>query len=931
MKNTSRFFCTLAALGLAAACTDSDSTGGSHAEGGTSNVGTGGASDVGTGGASDVGTGGTGDIGTGGASDVGTGGTGDIGTGGASDVGTGGAGEFGAGAPGHVGGGIATAGRAAAGAAGSSGVVSTGGSGGLDLASPVDIGYVAAPIIDRAPLLSGTTSEVVYSAVVPGYDLPLDVAEISNLSTDLSGSSLIGWTADAEAKLAAHGIVLLPGGVGLKRFDQAYARLKAADAPTLVTTDSTLHLYHLFFDQVLKSLEMNELIPVYETLLPAVVDRLRGLYAALDGDTAEAARRSTAALAVAAKLMFPDTFSVPPEAATEVNDVIELVNASQGFAPEPIFNHDCSEDLACSGHDLSDEDYEAGAACFCEDYSQYKPRGHYTEHPALERYFRGAMYLGRIGLRLKSPMETRMAAVLTSAMAATSVPFRGAELPAMTLWDRLRRVTSFFVGAPDDLTFIEYDQVLREVYGENFQLTALEAQTQLDTLRTRLRELRAPKIQSGIVQSYANLTEQTQGLRFLGQSFAFDSYALGQLVFDHVGPNVDHADYQYVVDYPDDVIINGNYCSKGAGYTGNFASCDGQSEADWAWLCCKALALASLEGRPELTDLCRLLPKGLDVAAAYGSSRAEEHLAPDHGYCGYADQLAGLQSETAAFTDEDHYSSLYTGWLHSLNPLFERNYTGFPSWMSADAYRDKALQTGLTSWAELRHDTILYVKQSYTSGVGGSATTGGNGPVAPEVNRYYVEPQPEVYSRLSDLTRLTQNGLSELEMLAEGLDGPIGRLEVLLDRLKSISIAELQHQVLEDADQNYIKGIGATFESIITSIGSATAIAPEPPSGPAVLVQAVEGDPYKTTVVADVHTDGNTQRVLEVGSGYIDWVAVVNLDPTGALVANIGPAFSYYEFPQPLSQRLNDDEWDAMLTGPEPPARPPFVAELYAE
>jgi hypothetical protein len=519
-----------------------------------------------------------------------------------------------------------------------------------------------------------------------------------------------------------------------------------------------------------------------------------------------------------------------------------------------------------------------------------------------------------------------MAAVLTSAMASTSVTFRGAEVPAMELWDRLRRVTSFFVGAPDDLTFLEYDRVLQEVYGEEFELTALEDRTQLGALQARLREERAPQILSGMMQWYLDLTEQTQGLRFLGQSFAFDSYALGQLVFDHVGPNVDHADYQYVVDYPDDVIIGQNLCWRSVDTTGNFASCEGQNEADWAWLCCKALAIGTLEDRPELADVCRLLPKGLDVAAAYGSTRAAQHLEPDRGFCSYADQLASLQSETAAFTDEDHWRTLYTGWLHSVSPLFERDYTGLPTWMGGDTYRDKALQTGLASWAELRHDTILYVKQSYTAGTGGSSA------MPPEVNRYYVEPQPEVYSRLADLTRMTRDGLSSLGMLAEGLEHPVQDLQALLERLTSISIVELQHEVIGTADQDYIDNVGGIFERIIKNIGSATATAPDPSSDPyPMLVQTVEGDPYKTTVVADVHTDGNTQRVLEVGSGYVDWVVVVNLDPTGALVASIGPIFSYYEFPHPMDDRMNDDAWNTMLAGSEAPPRPPFVSDLYAE
>ena len=46
------------------------------------------------------------------------------------------------------------------------------------------------------------------------------------------------------------------------------------------------------------------------------------------------------------------------------------------------------------------------------------------------------------------------------------------------------------------------------------------------------------------------------------------------------------------------------------------------------------------------------------------------------------------------------------------------------------------LSTQLASWAELRHDTILYAKQSYTSGIMCSF---------PDV---FVDPYPALYERL---------------------------------------------------------------------------------------------------------------------------------------------------------------------------------------
>jgi hypothetical protein len=73
-------------------------------------------------------------------------------------------------------------------------------------------------------------------------------------------------------------------------------------------------------------------------------------------------------------------------------------------------------------------------------------------------------------------------------------------------------------------------------------------------------------------------------------------------------------------------------------------------------------------------------------------------------------------------------------------------------------------------------------------------------------------------------------------------------------------------------------------------------------------------------MIADVHTDVNTQKALEVGTGYIDWIIVAHKSKDGTIGLAVGPIFSYYEFPQPMSDRLTDEKWRALL--PNNPARP---------
>ena len=168
--------------------------------------------------------------------------------------------------------------------------------------------------------------------------------------------------------------------------------------------------------------------------------------------------------------------------------------------------------------------------------------------------------------------------------------------------------------------------------------------------------------------------------------------------------------------------------------------------------------------------------------------------------------------------------------------------------MQTKFWQDKELNTALASWTQLRHDTILYVKQSYTMAEKG-------GMFQPPVVGY-VEPVPEFYSRLLALTKMTNQGIENLlsPETSEKLDVSAGldRLAEILERLKLISIKELENQPLDDGEYNFIESFGSISENLIETISGGNA-------DPSV---------YKTVLVADVHTDGNTKKVLEEGAGF---------------------------------------------------------------
>lgn len=60
-------------------------------------------------------------------------------------------------------------------------------------------------------------------------------------------------------------------------------------------------------------------------------------------------------------------------------------------------------------------------------------------------------------------------------------------------------------------------------------------------------------------------------------------------------------------------------------------------------------------------------------------------------------------------------TNIYQGWLGALRALSSPTKARhFPQAMQTEAWAMKNLNTQLASWTQLRHDTILYVKQSFT-------------------------------------------------------------------------------------------------------------------------------------------------------------------------------------------------------------------------
>ncbi|RLE59464.1 MAG: hypothetical protein DRJ35_05700 [Thermoprotei archaeon] len=646
--------------------------------------------------------------------------------------------------------------------------------------------------LSYSPFKTNYTEPEIVNPNAPQYSLPLKLEDIYN-------KDQLRLDNKALKIFLNNGFVVIPGHE--KDLAEIYIRFDEDNIPIVITTDSVLFLYHSFYETILIRLEKREFIPTLTKLLKGLLTTTDKLYKTLeDKDLKAAAKLDVAYLSVPLVLLDPK-FSPPDYVKGEVFEEVSLIlHADKTMYNSPIFG-------------------------YREDYTQYKPRGHYTESEEMKNYFRAMMWLGRMRFEAfaedeeKSRLQTLAALLLAFASNTTSIE----GTPALKLWYKIYLPTAFMVGESDDPTIVDYIKLAKEVYGE-LSVPALMDKDKLDEFRMRVKEISHSKIQSSPI--FPEERSQLVGLRFMGQRFILDGYIHQQLCHSRVK-------YRFKV-------------------------------------------------------------KGLDVMAALGSDWALKYLEEDiKKYPDYKPQLEKLREEVSQIPKEEWYSNLYMGWLYAIKALLEKVPSGYPTFMQTDAWLDKNLNTAHATWAQLRHDTILYAKQPYAELTAVPPKKG--------YRHGFVEPNPKLYARLKNLVEATLNGLKELGLLDEDLGEKLVHFRDLLAKLEVISEKELGGESLTEEEISFIRSFGHEVSYLLA---------------------AGEERVRDPRIVADVYTDPNSGMVLEVATGYFDTIIVAYMTPDGRIYAGFGAVMSYYEFYWPQTDRLTDEQWRSYLEKEAVPPRP---------
>lgn len=414
---------------------------------------------------------------------------------------------------------------------------------------------------------------------------------------------------------------------------------------------------------------------------------------------------------------------------------------------------------------------------------------------------------------------------------------------ALDVWKNIYDPTVFIVGKADDLGIYEYGALSDKVFGATPDLQAFASADKMAEFASEAKNLPPPQINSMWVWIWQDRDQVTKGFRFMGQRFTLDEYVFGELMWRKVG----------TLEKPRD------------------------------------------------------LPVALDFFAAQGSQEAEKILTEmgEPEYANYTAQMEKVKKQIASLQVDSWTQNLYWSWLYALQPVFAEKGSQYPAFMQTDAWARKDLQTALSSWTELKHDTILYAKQVMAEMGGGPNEKPPKG---------YVEPNPEAYARLGALAEMTRSGLSARNLLDETTSGNLGGLIDELTFLQRIAEDELNQQPISDEDYWRIQYYGGWLESMTI----AAADREGDPTGRGYL------EDQKSALVADVAT--GIGRVLEEGVGYPTLIYVAL--PGGTHQIALGAVYTYYEFQVTPDQRMTDATWQSLLESGKAPEAPKWVSDF---
>ena len=311
-----------------------------------------------------------------------------------------------------------------------------------------------------------------------------DLGGIANLKTFLSAAPL---APEHRMMLAKQGFFVAPANMPEPQF--VYGENDYANVPSLITTDTVLHLFHLAFDSTLRNAEQSHLAPRVVELTAKMIGATTELRKSQkNAEDAEAARRVVAYFGVADRL-FGQSTPLPEDVKDDVRAELASIAAHTGFAPSAVVPNKI-------------------------DFSQFVVRGHYTKSPLLGRYFKAMAWYGMAPFELRDAagnvrqQPVKMAVLVAQAMA---------DPKTAEAWTAIYEPTTLYAGTVNSLTPLDVDETRRALGGSPDSATLVAALAKKDPSIYKP----SMRLQTGVAQGVQ--------MRFMGQRGLLDGWVISRV------------------------------------------------------------------------------------------------------------------------------------------------------------------------------------------------------------------------------------------------------------------------------------------------------------------------------------------------------------------------------------------------------------------
>jgi hypothetical protein len=425
-------------------------------------------------------------------------------------------------------------------------------------------------------------------------------------------------------------------------------------------------------------------------------------------------------------------------------------------------------------------------------------------------------------------------------------------------------ITAFYAGASDDIGYPEWRNFVVKVLGtEKFSPAEAVNPEVLAKIAKQLGELKPPRILSDVIisdsvpqQTKAELLASTKAFRIFGQRFTFDAWILGRLTAGQEKVTVRLPSTPSALFVP--AALGDNVARE---FAGAFLKQD----------------------EPPFSDA--------EVSAFYG-------------------KLDEVAADLKRVQEVEWYTSVGTAWLKLLGTLPHTFGPGYPRYMQGKLFPLKQLQTFLGSYAELKHDTLLYVKQNFAEKGGG----GDENP--PPVPKGFVEPNMAFWQELARLVEYTAAGFKKYGLFSKELEeyGRLNNFKERIDFYTSLAVKELNGTPLSEEEYEKIRSGNLSFLA-----------------APLVEGAILEEKEKRAGLIADIHTDAVKSQILYEATGEPYFILAL-VGNEGVSRLTVGAAYNYYEFTGPLTRRYTDADWQERVyrTPPHLPQKPFWYKPLIA-